>query len=252
MPDLRLKFGVTGNAKLPPHIATFSLPTGFTCPGALACLAKADRKTGRIEDGPQQVFRCFAASMESARPSVRQMRWHNFDVLKKLGSVRSMTEVLVASFEEQRQFYTTMLRIHVAGDFFSQAYFDAWLEFARRTPDIQCYAYTKSLSFWAARKDVIPDNLTLVASRGGRQDHLIDEHGFREVIVVPSPEVAAVLGLDVDHDDSHAYDKSVQEFALVIHGTQPAGSAASEALNQERRMGRRSGYGRRPVNIPAR
>jgi len=35
--------------------------------------------------------------------------------------------------------------------------------------------------------------------------------------------------LEIDHDDTHAaFGK--ENFALLIHGTQPAGSAASKAL----------------------
>ena len=78
----RLSFN-KGNAKLGDSIYTFSLPAGYTCPGALKCLAFADRTTGRITDGNQQQFRCFAASDEARHSSVRKSRWRNYDLLKK-------------------------------------------------------------------------------------------------------------------------------------------------------------------------
>ena len=62
----RLAFG-RGNAKLEGHIATFSMPAGWTCPMAFDCLARADKATGKITDGPDATFRCFAASAEALR-----------------------------------------------------------------------------------------------------------------------------------------------------------------------------------------
>ena len=52
-----LKFNFGGNAKLSKEIVTFSLPSGYSCPGAKDCLAKADRETGKIIDGKHQKFR---------------------------------------------------------------------------------------------------------------------------------------------------------------------------------------------------
>ena len=52
-----------GNAKLK-EVYYWCLPAGHSCPGALECLAKADRHTGRVTDGPDTKIRCWAASME--------------------------------------------------------------------------------------------------------------------------------------------------------------------------------------------
>ena len=45
---------------------------------------------------------------------------------------------------------------------------------------------------------------------------------------------ANIAGLEIDHDDSHAADptKCNQDFALLIHGTQPAGTEAATALRE--------------------
>ncbi len=76
------------------------------------------------------------------------------------------------------------------------------------------------------------DNFILTASYGGRDDELIDQHGLRSAKVVFSETEAEELGLEIDHDDSHAARPSVKnlDFALLVHGTQPKGSEASEAL----------------------
>ena len=68
-----LKFGEP-NAKLKKlakklrlKLKTFSLPSGWTCPGAKDCHSRADRDTGKIKDGKHTEFRCFQASAEAAR-----------------------------------------------------------------------------------------------------------------------------------------------------------------------------------------
>jgi hypothetical protein len=78
----------------------------------------------------------------------------------------------------------------------------------------------------------ILDNFVLTASYGGRADHMISELGLRSTTVVYSEAEAEKLGLEIDHDDSHAARPSLrnQDFALLIHGTQPKGSEAATAL----------------------
>lgn len=229
-----LKFG-RGNAKLGKNVYHFSLPSGFTCPMALECLSRANRKTGKITDGKQTKFRCFSASQECIFPSVRKARWHNFDALKGL-SVDGMAALIDLSLPSK----ANIIRIHVGGDFFSQDYFDAWLTVAKRNPEVLFYAYTKNLPVWIARLDRIPSNLVLTASRGGKRDDLIDAYSLREARVIYSVAEAESLGLEIDHDDSKAMSNG-PSFALLIHGVQPAGSFASEAKRALNGLG---SYGR--------
>jgi hypothetical protein len=127
-----------------------------------------------------------------------------------------------------------IVRIHVAGDFFSAAYMQAWWLTASENPNTLFYAYTKSLPYWDSVINEMPilDNFVLTASYGGRADHMISELGLRSTTVVYSEAEAEKLGLEIDHDDSHAARPSLrnQDFALLIHGTQPKGSEAATAL----------------------
>ena len=127
-----------------------------------------------------------------------------------------------------------IVRIHVAGDFFSPEYMWAWWLTASENPDTLFYAYTKSLRYWIDIVNEMPilDNFILTASYGGRSDVTIDELGLRSAKVVFSEAEAEKLGLVIDHDDSHAARPSLrdQDFALLIHGTQPKGSEAATAL----------------------
>jgi len=112
------------------------------------------------------------------------------------------------------------------------------------------YFYTRSLRYWVARLDEVGTgrspgdvpNVVPTASRGGRDDHLIERHGLRSARVVFSVAQAEELGLDVDHDDSHAM-RHGPDFALLLHGTQPAGTEAARAVQALRRSGF-GGYGR--------
>ncbi len=229
----KLKFG-TPNAKLKKltkrlglKLATFTLPAGYTCPGAKDCLSRADRVTGKVTDGTETEFRCFMASAESRSPSLRQLVWHNFELIKKTlkGGVEDCADLICESLPEKFD----IMRVHVGGDYFSWGYFKAWCLVAERNPDKVFYSYTKSLATIANIPK--PDNLVLTASRGGKHDDLIDLHGWKEAVVVYSEEEADELGLEIDHDDTHAAFGN-DHFALLIHGTQPKGSAASAALQK--------------------
>jgi len=215
-----------GNAKLGRDIFTFSLPAGHSCPFANDCLSKADKLTGKLTDGPETKFRCFAASAEAVYPAVRAARWHNFDMLKKLSTDRAAALIL-----ESLPARAGIVRIHVSGDFFNESYFMAWVKVAAARPEVTFYAYTKSLMYWVNHIKEVPSNFILNASEGGKLDAQISEHGLKFAKVVYSPEEAAALGLEIDHTDEAAY-KTSQSFALLIHGQQPKGSKASQAIKE--------------------
>ena len=197
-----------GNSYLPKGTWTFNLPSGWSCPHAKECLAFADRETGKIMDGNQQEFRCYSATTERY-PSVRKQVWANFDGLKH-HKFAEVVQMLLEALPNK----ATHVRIHGGGDFFSQNYFDAWLEVCRRRPNIQFWAFTKSLPFWVARKKEIPINLSLTASYGGRSDFLIEEHNLRYALVVQSEAEASARSLPVDMHDFHAMRRG-GSFALV-------------------------------------
>ena len=212
-------------------LKTFTLPAGHTCPGAKDCLSRADRVTGKIKDGPDTEFRCFAASAEAVYPSLRNMVWHNFELIKD-ALKNGVDDLANLSCESLPKKYD-VLRVHVGGDYFSEKYLQAWIEVAKRNPDKVFYSYSKSLHFM--KKYALPSNLVLTASRGGKYDELIDLHGWKEALVVYSKQEAIDKGLEIDHDDSHAAYGD-DNFALLLHGVQPKGSAAGEALKQIKKL----------------
>ena len=229
-------------------VYSLDLLSGHSCPFATQCLSKAivDGAKRHIHDGKYMLFRCFSASQEVQYPALYDRRKHNFDMLKACACTGDIVDLIESSMPED----LGICRLHVGGEFFSQRYFDAWEIVAENNPSKLFYAYTKSLpyvikNFWHI------DNFVLTASRGGRRDDLIQEYGLRESVVVYSEQEAELLGLEIDHDDSHAARPSLrdQSFALLIHGTQAKGSEANEALKLLRKNKIQHSYSRKQNSL---
>jgi hypothetical protein len=228
-----LRFGFE-NAKLK-GIWHFSLPSGYTCPGAGGCLTYAIKETGKIKDGPNQNYRCYAAMDEARYPSVRRQRWHNFDLLNATKTVTRMVNLICKSLPEAIKTVGGIMRVHIGGDFKTLNYMKAWLLVARKYPRSQFYAYTKSLKWLKVCQDnnLIPDNFSFTQSWDGKYDDMIDGIGEKSARVFVDPDELKASGLEHDHDDSHAiHNKRGQDFALHIHGSQPKGSKASAGLKK--------------------
>lgn len=254
----KLIFG-QGNGKLDQCVTTFSLSAGHHCPYAHACRSSADPKTGHITDGPHAEFRCHEASVEAMRPSVRRARWHNKELLDACKTTNEMVDLILASLNP----WAGYVRVMVSGDFYSMRVLDAWLAVARERPKTTMYWYTKATVLWARRLKLMGDgygpgdtpNVVPTASWGGTHDSLIAKHRLRsaKVILAFSPEDARrqadEAGLEIDHDDSHAA-RHGEDFLLVAHGPQPAGSDAAKAVASMRRNGE-YGYGERADAIRA-
>jgi hypothetical protein len=229
-----------GNEKLKYlDVVYISLPAGYACPFADICKSMAHRHGKKFKTGKSIIdlgdIRCYAASAEMRWPAVRKQRWRNFDLLRQFkGDVGGMADLILRSFDyyESKNPPIKLFRIHESGDFFSQEYFDAWLQVVKTRSNILFYAYTKSLPFWAARKGEIPKNLRLVASEGGTMDELIDKEQFRRTIIVKDQGEAIRRRLQIDSNDFLAAfgDK---DFALLLHGPQPkeAGTHAQAQRN---------------------
>jgi hypothetical protein len=176
----------------------FNLPVGHSCPFAKECLVKVNRQTGKFQNDSAS-FRCYASSAERF-PAVRNHRWTNLKGIQH-GEIPEIPEKCES------------VRIHASGDFFSQKYFDMWLDLCRKNPKIEFWAFTKSLPYWIKRLDVIPDNLVLTASYGGSHDYLIEKHTLKHTLVVKT--VLEALGFPIDTNDDEARKPNVKKFYLL-------------------------------------
>jgi hypothetical protein len=162
----------------------------------------------------------------------------------------SLPQLLIDSLNYRLERKTTHVRWHTAGDFFSYRYCKAVLLAAQATPDLTHYFYTKSLHFW--QDLLLPENVFLTASWGGKYDHLIEQGYFpRNAKVVCFQADADALGLPVDHDDIHAHTGEPHAFAHLVHGSQPAGSEWSKAISIRKKLGEFVGYGKTHAKSPA-
>jgi hypothetical protein len=175
----------------------WNLPAGTTCPFAKECKVCVDRVTGKFDIKRGQ-FRCYAASAERF-PAVREHRWNNYEFVRA-----GLVPVLPKDAKH--------VRIHASGDFYSQKYFDTWLQIARDNPDVKFWAFTKSLTYWVARMGAIPENLILTASWGGLLDNLIEQYKLKSAKVVKSVEEAA--GMPIDTNDDYARLPDISFFLL--------------------------------------
>ena len=180
------------------EVYEYNLPTGTTCPFAMECKVVVDKITGKFDVTKGQ-YSCYASSAERF-PAVRNHRHNNFDFVRS-GGVPEIPKDCKA------------IRIHSSGDFFNQTYFDMWLKLAEDNPDVEMWAYTKSLKYWINRLNDIPKNLILTASYGGKADNLIERFNLKNVKVYAELEEVP-SNRPIDTNDSYARIPNVN-FALL-------------------------------------
>ena len=231
----KLKFG-KGNKKLGKDTLVYSHPAGITCPGANSCKAwitlKDDKKV--LNRASESLFTCFAASEELRYPNVYNSRRYNYQVIKSYvlnSDLIGLTELINWNIQINKK-NITKVRIHESGDFDNLLYLQAWLNVAKLNKDLKFYCYSKSLNFFL--EVLLPNNFYMVASYGGRYDHLIDLGYFPKYSkVVFSENEAKKLNLKIDKDDSLCFEN--KPFCHLLHGMQEKGSKAGEALKLIRR-----------------
>ena len=148
-----------------------------------------------MTNGPKQKFKCYSAVSERY-PSVRKRYWANFDAVRGK-KAEDIKQVIADCFPKNAK----RVRVHTAGDFYSEQYFLGWMQFAASRPDVQFWAFTKSLPIWINNTEAVPENMEIQASYGGKWDYMIEPNGLKYAKVVWSKEEAAQLGLKICTDD---------------------------------------------------
>lgn len=225
-----------GNAKLNRQTVIFNMPAGSTCPGALQCLSMAvlgDNGKRTIRDGEHTQFRCFAASSEVQYDNVYNNRQDNFKAIVHALREGNCADLINTELQKVLKKTTKFVRIHESGDFFNAAYLQAWVMVALHNPGLKFYCYSKNLPLFVGL--TLPENFYLTASYGGKFDHLIDQGLFpRYSKVFMTEDDANRAGLKVDSQDQSCFGD--EPFALLVHGTQPAGSEWGKASRNNRKI----------------
>lgn len=129
-----------GNIKLG-KMVNFNLPPVLTCPGATDWCKK----------------HCYAQKGYLQARNIQQ-RWRtNLELSQR----DDFVDLAVEQLSKFRQKGHRIVRIHSAGDFYSQEYLEKWFEIARRLPDMKFLAYTRS---WMLDFSAKPDNMHIYYS----------------------------------------------------------------------------------------
>lgn len=199
MPALSLRWSF-GNYKLKKtRTVSFNLPAlraadGFVvCPQAGVCASV-----------------CYARQGRYMLPEAKHTRELNLAIVR--ADLALFERLAVSDLERIRQ---RIIRVHDSGDFFSQAYLDAWLRVAARFERKRFYCYSKSLHLdWSRR----PANFRLVQSMGGKLDGRIDVEAPHTRIFVSHAERRAAGYLDGNRTDRPAIEGRTR-IGFVYHGS---------------------------------
>jgi hypothetical protein len=156
-----LTLWIDGNSKITasggtfdsPAPNAFSLPAISTCPGSTpACRAS-----------------CYVGeSLRKLSPETYEKYFHNERVIHRVlvdRQVYGMAHECLATWISRN---CNEFRIHVSGDFFSEAYAQFWLDVCLDAPDVNFWTYLRS--FWAV--DVLTEAPNLVVNLSADVDNL--------------------------------------------------------------------------------
>jgi hypothetical protein len=198
------------------QVVGFDLPAGYTCKMAKECKAFANKKTGKITDGVNMRFRCYAATSEMIFTNVRLARWHNYNLLRGL----SVSDMIVL-INESLPAGVKIVRIHSGGDYFNKAYFSAWCEIAKLYPEITFFGYTKHLDYVRFVRTLALPNFKLQYSLGGTNDNKVTDEPIIRVVNTPADSIDLPVACVNNPADDFDYIMAGKSFAIAVHGMQP-------------------------------
>lgn len=162
------------NWTIPAHLVTLTDGTRFNaCPHAGVCARM-----------------CYAKQGTYKFSNVLSKHVSNLELT--LYDPEGFRNQMVAEIGRKRKI--NALRIHDAGDFYSEDYLLNWCEIANQVPDLLFYAYTKEVSMVKRNLDKIPKNLVIIFSMGGTEDHLVDKENDRHADVFSTVEDLEAAG----------------------------------------------------------
>ena len=183
--DLR-KSGIYGWT-LPAHWVTLSSGKKFnTCPNAGICGAFCYAKSGTYQFS--NVKKAHLEKLELVL--FNRAKWLNL-----------MNEEI-----SKPKYIGKFIRIHDAGDFFSEQYALDWLYLAKNNPKTIFYTYTKEVELFKYKLRLsIPPNFIIIYSFGGRQDKMINTDVDRHSDVFHDYDEMIAKGYnDIGEDDKQS------------------------------------------------
>ena len=233
-----------GNEKLTNEsIIPWSLPPIFTCPGAQGCKGYCYAKSGPIA-WDNALIKQWINYYSSKNPSfvdemsellshlsnVQRANSKDWDkqvdtIQRNKGGKPIDIPVFADRLDEKGNpisYPWDTVRIHDAGDFYDPEYVQKWTEIAKKNPQLQFYAYSKSGHLAELKKylDAFSSlkNTKLIHSVGGSEDHQISENKPHAVIFQNPEQIAAAGYQDAHNYDRVASDPTSIRLGLAVHG----------------------------------
>ena len=191
-PNHRLSWG---NTKLKRDgIASFNIPPISTCPAAGEC----------------QIF-CYATQGQ---------QWMKYGYKRRVAGFKATLDenfasLMIANIITEQ---CTRFRIHDSGDFYAPHYWLTWFHICRSLPKVKFYAYTKQIILYHKLKHLLPDNLNIIQSYGGKFDKFIDENLPHAKIFKSLEDLLTAGYVDASESDLPAMSQSNVKIGLVVHG----------------------------------
>ncbi len=155
------------------RVVSFDLLAGTTCPAASICQSWA-QPDGTVKLGKHAEFVCYAAKTEAHYRTSYNAHKHNLDlVLEMLREDDGVTRLADMLVRDLTLIDAGIVRIHSSGDLFNARYAQAWIEVARRMPDVLFFGYTKVYASFRLMTDVRLPNLGFAFSMGSRDDRFV-------------------------------------------------------------------------------
>ena len=218
----------TGNSKLRKDgTVSFGIPAlqsndGFTtCPNAGICAGLCYARQGRYQ-------------MPKAQGPRERNLWRMREALDNHGAwgwVEIQSDLIIDITNLPQ--WAKQIRIHDSGDFWTPEYMRAWLEIAANFPSLTFYCYTKMILDyqWHLEKGLIPLNMYMVQSVGGKQDAHIDNL-LPHSRIFPTHETMHAAGYtDCTESDKPIYN-GARLIGLVYHGNRKLTNNQVQALTQ--------------------
>lgn len=110
------------------------------------------------------------------------------------------------------------LRVHDSGDFYSPSYIQKWFKIANQNPNVNFYAYTKSIPLFKGL--AIPENFDIIFSEGSKVDELINVETDRHAKIFNSVDELEKAGyINASKNDLNAtkFFTNNNKIGLVYH-----------------------------------
>ena len=178
-----LRMAEGGNTKIKGDVLSFSLTPGRSCLNCSDCFST-----------------CYA--MKSYRQYIQSKNCLdiNTDLAEQnVPLLESLLKAQILDYQTKKKGKAVYVRIHVAGDFISQAYVDMWARVATAFPGVRFWTYTKVDHLF--NFSGIPDNVNVIRSfidgklnfgSAGYVRDLVENHGAVECPAVGNKDIKCV------------------------------------------------------------